>query len=187
MIGLRRGGIYMPLANRCLLLNSRSGIDAMRATIIADSVIDNGCIMHDDRIVDIYIMNNRAIHIDHCSIIPERISLPSAAIESGSIITISIIYAAVKTNMRSPVPMMETVVTTGIAPVSGSPQKTRLGRKNPNTRDPEIAVVGIGPVSRNPQITVYRASWLHIYRQGWRRNTGRNANANAYLGRRRFH
>jgi hypothetical protein len=187
MIVLCRGGIYMPFIKRCLLLNIRPGSDPMRAAIIADSVIYNGCIMHDHRIVDIYISHNRTIHIDHRRIIPERISLPSAAAESGSIISVSIIYAAIKTNMRSPVPMMKPIVTTGIAPISRGPQKSGLRRKNPNTWYPEITVVGIGPVSRNPQISLYRASRLHIDGQRWRRNAGCNANANTNLGRCSFH
>ncbi len=64
-----------------LFLGIRPGIDAVRTSIVADPVIDCRVIMHDHRIVDINIMNNRTIYIHDGRIIPESISLPSASAE----------------------------------------------------------------------------------------------------------
>jgi hypothetical protein len=121
MIRLGSGSIYMPFPHRSLFLGTRPGIDSMRTTIITDPVTGYCIIMHYDCIVDIYIMNNCAIYIDDGRIIPERISLPSAAAETGAIITVTIVYAAIKTDMRSPVTMMKTIITTGISPISRRP------------------------------------------------------------------
>ena len=148
MIGLCGSSINMRFPERCLFLNIRPGIDSMRTTIITDPV--DRSIVHNDRIVDIYVMNNCTIYIHHGRVIPERISLPSASTESGPIITITIIYAAIKTDMRSPVTGMETIITTGISPISGCPQESGLWWKNPYTRYPEISVIGISPISRYP-------------------------------------
>jgi hypothetical protein len=80
MISLCSGSVYVRFPKRRLFLDIRPGIDSMRATIITHPVIDS-IIMH-DRIVDIYIMNNRTIYIHDSRIIPERISLPSASTEA---------------------------------------------------------------------------------------------------------
>ena len=102
----------MPFSDRRLFLIIRSGIDSVRTTIITNPVIGCRVIMHDDRIVNIYIMNNCTIYIDDGCIVPERISLPSASAETGAIITITIVHAAIKTDMRSPVSMMKTIIAT---------------------------------------------------------------------------
>ena len=120
MICLCSGSVYMRFPDRRLFLGVRSGIDSMWTTIITDPVVD-GVIMHDDRIVDIYIMNNCTIYINNSRIIPERISLPSASVETGAIITITIVHATIKTDMWSPVSMMKTIITSGISPISGCP------------------------------------------------------------------
>ena len=120
MISLRSGSVYMRFPDRRLFLGIRPGTDSVRTTIITDPVIDR-IIMHDDRIVDIYVMNNCTIYINNSRIIPERISLPSASVETGTIITITIVHATIKTDVGSPVPMMKTIITTGISPISGCP------------------------------------------------------------------
>ena len=81
MICLCSGSIYMSFTDSCLFLGIRPGIDSVRTTIVTDPVIDR-IIVHNDRIVDIYIMNNRTIYIHDGRIIPERISLPSASVEA---------------------------------------------------------------------------------------------------------
>lgn len=121
MICLCGRRVYMCFSCCRLFLGIWPGIYAMRATIITDPVIYYRRIMYDDRIVYIYISDNRTIYVDDCRIIPERISLPSASAETGAIITITIIHATIKTDMRSPVTMMKSIVSTGISPVSRRP------------------------------------------------------------------
>ena len=94
-----------------LFLSTRPYIDSMRATVITDPVIDYRRIVHDDGIIYINIMNNGTIHMNYSRIVSERISLPSAAAESGAIVTVSVVHASIETNMGCPVSMMKTIIT----------------------------------------------------------------------------
>lgn len=120
MIGLRSGCIYMPFPERRLFLRIWSGTNSMRTSVITNPVIGR-VVMHNNSIIDINIMNNRTIYIDYGSIISEGITLPSASVETGAIIAITVVHAAVKTDMRSPVPRMKTIIATRISPISGCP------------------------------------------------------------------
>jgi hypothetical protein len=93
----------------------------MRTAIITGSVIDHGGIIHDDCSVDICVVDNRTIYVDDGCIIPERISFPSATIKTRSTVTISIIHTTIKSDMRSPIPMVEPIMATGIFPIRRSP------------------------------------------------------------------
>ena len=120
VIDLCSRSVHMSLPERRLFLCIRSRADAMRTTVIADPVVD--CrIMYDNGIVDINVMNNRTIHIHNSCIIPEIMSLPSASAKTRSIITITIVHAPIKTDMRSPITRMKSIIATGISPISRCP------------------------------------------------------------------
>jgi hypothetical protein len=166
---------------RCLFLRIWPGINSMRSPVIADPIVVYRRITDNDCIIDIHIMNDRSVHIHDSRIISKRISLPVAAAEARSIITISIIHAAIKSNMRSPVPMMKTITASCVSPIGWCPQKSGLRWKNPNARHPKISVVCISPVSRYPEVAINRTSGLDIYRQ-WRRwDTRFDADTDTYL------
>ena len=111
----------MSFTERRLFLNIRPGAGSMRTAIITGSVIDYRVIIHDDCFVNIGVMDNRMIHVNDGGIIPERISFPSATIKTRSTVTISIIHTTIKSDMRSPIPMVESIMATGIFPIRRSP------------------------------------------------------------------
>ena len=118
MLDLRCRSLDMPIPRRHLFLGIRPGIDTAGTTIIADPVLRR---IVDHRPVDISIVNDGRIDTGHGRIVPEMTTNPSAAIITGTTITIAIINPAIKSDMGPPVPGMPAIQPAGITPVTRRP------------------------------------------------------------------
>src|ERR1700722_20225779 len=83
---------------------------------------------------------------------------------------------------KYPAPPRAKITAPAPAPISGSPQKTDLRRKDPKARNPVVAAIGVSPISWSPDVTVSGANWLRVNRQTWRSKSDRNANAESRRG-----
>jgi hypothetical protein len=77
--------------------------------------------MYNHGVVNIGVAYDGMVDINNCGVIPECMAFPSSAIETIAAISIAIIYAAIKTNMESPVSGIKTIYTACKSPVAGCP------------------------------------------------------------------
>lgn len=90
-----------------------------RSTIETGPVIHGSIINH--RIIDIGIVNHGSIDIHHSGIVTEVPPMPFPAYKSGSSITVAIVDAAIKADMRPPIAAVPAIAAAGIAPVARCP------------------------------------------------------------------
>jgi hypothetical protein len=158
---------------RCRLFSGcRSRVDSTGA-VKADVIIDSSVVDHCT--VNIGVVDDGRIHSPNRCVIPKDVALPPAAVETGSIITKTIVDTSVESNVGTPitaVPMIDAVHKT---PVTRGPKVSGLGHLNPGARNPEITVISVSPVARTPKISVLRTRRLLVNDEGRRRNCNRNA------------
>jgi hypothetical protein len=153
------------------------------SAIIANAVIDYSCIIN-NCLVYINIMHDGSVDAGDSHIISEDAAFPNSADITCSRVSPSIIYTAIKTNIRSPIAAMPYVDSVIESPIRRGPEPTDLGWHNPDTRNPVIPQLRvIGPVARSPQPAVDRAWRLIIDRQRRRRNISTNRNTHFDLSR----
>ena len=119
MLKLGRRGLYMMFIGRLRFRRRRPGSHPAGTTIVADPVVD-GCIV-DHCPVNIGIMHDCRVHMGHRSIVLEMPADPAATDIADTTITTTVIHPAIEPDMRSPVPAMPPINTTGISPVSRRP------------------------------------------------------------------
>jgi hypothetical protein len=127
--------------------------------------------------IDIGVAYDCPVNISKRSVIVERPAFPAAPIVSDTAVAETVVYAAIKPNIRSPVTGMPSVKSSGVSPITGRPEKANFGRVSPVSRHPVVSIVAVGPITRYPYFTVGRARGLIIYRQWRRRDIDRNAHA----------
>jgi hypothetical protein len=119
--------------------------------------------------VNIGIVDDRCIYTGDGGVVPEYSTCPKAAGISDSRISTTVIYAAIKADMRAPIPGMPNINPIREAPVSGRPEKANLGRSIPVPRNPIIAFGFIkGPIAGHPYISLHGTWRLNIDRDGRR-------------------
>src|ERR1700728_1744392 len=77
----------------------------------------------DDGVVHISIVNHRGIYVDDRGVVREMRSLPAAADEANSCITVAIVDTPVEADMRAPVAGVEAIHATRKCPVSRRPEE----------------------------------------------------------------
>jgi hypothetical protein len=157
-------------------------------TVKAGAVVDHRGVV-DNSTVDVGVVDNRGVDVDHRGIIPVYAAGPAAADKTDATIAAAIITPAIEADVCAPVAAMPAIYTADKAPVTGRPQKAGLGRSNPDTGNPIIPIdVIIGPVTGRPQVPLNGTRRLYIDREGWRRRPDRNADGETELsGRGRRH
>src|SRR5580658_1635113 len=153
---------------------SRPRSNPARPAIKTDPV--GGCIVY-HRAVNVGIVNDRRVDINHRRIIPKVTTYPIAAGKARTVIAASIIYTAIEADMRPPITGVPAIGPANITPITRRPKEPDLGRFRPVTRHPIIPIIIIiSPVSRNPQISINRTNRLRIHRYDRRPDM----NADAY-------
>jgi len=117
VIELFAGRLNMILPHRDLLIRIGPGVDP-------DAAVEAGAIHYrivDDGPVDISVVNNRGIYIHDGRIVPEVTAVPFTPNKTHSPITITIIDAAIKADMRSPISAMPAIDTAGVTPITRRP------------------------------------------------------------------
>ena len=113
---------------------------------------------------------------------------PVAAAIADTAITKAVVDAAVEADMGTPVAFVEEVATAvAITPVARRPEISRLWCLDPAAWHKIIVVTVPGPIARRPEVIWRGNRRLNVNRNGGRRNTDRNADADLRVGRRRQH
>ena len=140
-------------------------IDAARSTGVSYMiVVDDRCIVH-DRLVDVGVVNNSRIHVDHGCVVCKAVAAPFTAGKADAHVAKAVVHAAVVANMRSPVAFEEPVMTAFKAPVGRRPKESRLRSRNPRAGNPVIAIIAVSPIPRRPEPSFFRARRLFIDHQ----------------------
>ena len=156
----------------CRLFSSGgSRLDSAR-TIKADVIIRR--LVVDRCTVNVSVVDDRRIHVPHRRVILKGVALPSAAVETGTVIAVAVVNASIVSDLGPPITAVPTIVAIRKTPVTRGPIISRLGNLNPGAWDPEIAISSEGPVSRTPKISFLRTRRLLVSNKGWRRNCNRN-------------
>ncbi len=181
MVKLFRSRLHMVLPGERLFLRRRLTVYTARA-VKTRAVIDDRSII-DNRTIYIRVVYDRGVYIDNGGIIPEVSPGPFAADKTRTSITKAIVHASVEPYVRAPVAAMPSINAARVSPVTRGPQVAWRGRQHPYTGHPIVPIIPIGPITGCPHIIIGRTSRLHIYRNGRRRRTYRNADGYAELCR----
>jgi hypothetical protein len=169
---LRLSCLDMTLVRCRLFTGSRSRVDSAGA-VEADVIIDSSVV--DYCTVNVGVVDDGRIHVPNCCVIPKDVALPPAAVETGSVITGSVVDTPVESNVGTPITVVPTIVATHKTPVTRGPKVSRLGHLNPSARNPEIIVISVGPVARTPKISLRRTRRLFVDHEGRRRHGNRDS------------
>jgi hypothetical protein len=115
-------------------------------------------------------MNIRDIHIGDGTVVIEAVAFPSSTLEALAKIAETVVDAAVKADVWSPVTFIKHEGPIRPSPIRRSPQVCRLRSQHPGPRHPVIVsiIVTPRPVTRSPDVTVSGADWLIVNRKRWR-------------------
>src|SRR5476651_1981237 len=125
----------------------------------------------DDRLV-VDVGDVRIADIGHRPVVIETVALPITPLVAAAAVPVTVIHAAIESDLRTPVAYIPYENATPIAPVARSPKVTRLRSENPCARHPVIILIVIapGPIPRSPQVSLRRNGRLLIDRQLRRRH-----------------
>lgn len=112
-------GLHMTLLRELPLHRSRLSPYAARAAVIAHAV--SPVVIHNHRLVDIYIGDAGAVHIHHSAVVVEPAAAPFATTKPFAAITEAVIYTAIEADVRTPIAGIPPVVSIGPTPVTGRP------------------------------------------------------------------
>src|SRR6188472_1084137 len=115
-------------------------------------------------IIDVGVVNDGFVHVRHRGVVREVVSIPSPAPIAISGVAITVVNAAVKTDMRAPVTLIKDVRTVVPAPPRRGPKHTDGWGLNPHARHPIIIAV-ISPVAGSPDVALGRSGRLLYYGQ----------------------
>ncbi len=168
MLGLRGGHRDVPFMGVLFLFGSRPGPEAACATVVANPVCAH---VIGDRL-RVGVMDDRAVHVHDRGVVVEVVALPVSASEAGADVAESVVYAAVESDIRSPVTSVPDEHAVVPAPVSGSPEEANFGCLNPGPRNPVIvAIIRVpSPIAGRPKITFAGTDRLGIHGQNRRCN-----------------
>jgi hypothetical protein len=96
----------MPFAHGLLLLRARPCRYTASSAVITYTIVNNGVPVN-YRTVDIRIVDYSSINVHYSGIITETVSTPATAGKAHAKVAVAIVYAAIKPNMRPPVPLVK--------------------------------------------------------------------------------
>src|SRR5580704_7117043 len=118
----------MMLVRRRLLLRCRSRLGAAGAAIEAHAV--DGDVVDDGGVVDVGDVHGSGDVVD-IAVVVERTALPVAARVTGADVAISVVDAAIKADMGTPIAGVPEVGALAPAPIARRPEEAWLRRQHP--------------------------------------------------------
>ena len=147
----------MLIRGRLFLRGWASG-NSTRASVVAYVV---HCDVVDDRpVVDI-----RDMDVAHGLVIEDATAPPLSAKKPDTDVAEAVVYAAVESDVGTPITLVKSKQAVAPAPIARSPEETRLRRQYPRTGHPKVSVSGVSPISGGPNVAITRAKGLFVYRE----------------------
>src|SRR2546427_1638264 len=163
MLSLIRYRREMSLTSEPLLLPRRTRADATVAAVVADAVhggaVDHGGVVN--------IVNGGDVHIGHGAVVEKPAAFPASAVVTVAEVSVAVIDAAVETDLRTPIAVIENISVAEPSPVAGGPVVADSRRAHPSARHPVVVaeIVVVGPVAWGPDKTFSRTVGLLVYRK----------------------
>ena len=117
----------------------------------------------------INVMHDADVHIVVGAVVIEMAASPVTALVAEADVAEAVVDAAVKADVRPPIPTVEAIAAMPESPVSGGPESAHVGSLNPPAGYPVVPCRRISPVARRPQIAVTGIRRLVVVGQGRRR------------------
>ena len=172
----------VPLASSHLLLPRWALVDAAISAVVTDAI--NGPIVVYDRGV-VGVVNLGDVDVVHGTVVVEAIAVPASTFITVAKISIAVVDAAVKANLRTPVAFVKEEGISAPAPISWRPEIADFRRLHPCAGHPVIIAVLVipRPIPRRPEVAFGRAYGLFVHRERrWRKS---HRNADTHLRKRR--
>jgi hypothetical protein len=99
-------------------------------------------------------MHDGNIHVVVRAVVIEVPIAPVAALVADTGVAKSIINAAIKADVRTPIAAIKAVAVIMVAPVAGGPERALVGSLDPSAGNPIIAALTPGPIAGGPKIAV---------------------------------
>lgn len=158
VLHLGRNSWKPSFVDHCQFGGRRTNLNTAASAVVADTV--------DHRIIDglvVNVMNHRDVYVIHGAVIAKRAIVPVRAVISAARITKSVVDAAIKSDMRTPVSVMKKVASTIESPVGRGPKRADERRHHPSPWYPVIALRRVVPSSGRPNVVVTRAWRLLVF------------------------
>jgi hypothetical protein len=160
---LEGGHVHVMFALGSPLIRAAIVVDSAGAAAKGDvAVSDNVASIHTPTIKEGHAAVEAEMH--HGSVVGKVTAAPFAADKADAAVAEAVVHATVVANVRPPVTSVEEVHAVLPTPVGRSPQVTGLGRGNPRSGNPVVAVIAVGPVTGGPHKARLGAGWLLIDR-----------------------
>ncbi len=138
---LRGQGSQTPIADRRYFLWRGPGCNSASTTVIAHSGDVAVVIVINDGLV-VYVMNDSCVDVRNGAVVGEPVPVPTSAIVTVAGIAEPVVYAAIKADVRSPVPGIKAVGAVTPAPISRGPKRADKWGQHPRARYPVIPSIG---------------------------------------------
>jgi hypothetical protein len=89
--------------------------------------------------VAVDVVDHGVIDIVHSAVVEEMTGVPIASLVAGAPVAIAVVDAAVEADVGPPIAVEESIMAAYRTPVAGCPERTLVGRLNPNAGHPVIA------------------------------------------------
>jgi len=147
------------------LCTGRREIHSPTATAVAHAVV----VRDVGHVGDVGIVDDGVVYVRDPAVVVELVVIPITAVVAASNIPVAVVDTAIVANVAAPKAAMPSIAPRIIAPVSGCPQRTHVGSRDPNSRNPIVTGRSIRPVARRPEIVWLGTRRLLVFRQGGRR------------------
>ncbi len=150
------------------LLRTRRDVDAAAAAVIADAVLRTGVVVdvvHDDWAV---VVVADVAGVGDGAVVVKVVTMPVAAEVADADVAEAVVNAAIEADVGAPVAAMEEVTVVVVPPVGRGPESAVVGRLDPGSGNPVIAVIAPGPVAGGPVPVGSRRRWLIVLGDGGR-------------------
>lgn len=148
-------------------------------------------VVTDMRVIDIAnvirigVMDGVAIYMGHVGVVHEVAVIPVAALVACAVVAVAVIHSAVKTDVRSPIAVMEQIAAVVETPVAGRPESAGVGREHPRAGNPVIAGVCVIPIAGRPHVVGAGSFGLIVIGKRRRRIGGIGIVRRCFIRRRR--
>lgn len=153
----------MALTSESFLLSRRARGDPTVAAVVANMIhssVDHSGVVN--------VVNVGDVNVVYRSVVEKMAAVPASAIVAVAEIPVTVIDAAIETDLRTPVALIEDKSSAAVSPIARGPEKADSRRAHPGSWHPVVvAVIGVvSPVAGGPDVAVARTKGLFVDGKG---------------------
>ena len=186
MLSLIRYRREMSLTSESFLLARGTRGDSTVPAVVAGAIYC-GLVNHGG-VVNIVNVGN--VYIVYRAVVEKSVAFPASALIAIAEVSVAVIDAAVETDLRAPVAVIENISAAAVSPIARGPVVSDSRGAHPGSGHPVVVaeIVVIGPVAGCPHKTLSRTVGLLVYRKGrWSEGDGENHSGGRSCGHSQHH